>query len=62
MKIECHNCHKYLGNIKEGSQLRKGMVFLCRSCGGMAMYNDGAKQGFDLMDMIMKAGGKHDRQ
>jgi len=57
MRIECHNCHKYLGNIKEGSQLRKGMVMLCREC-GIVMTHEG-NRGAGIFDMLKNiTGGK----
>ena len=35
MKIYCHKCKKYLGEIRDAT-IRKGIVYLCRDC-----YADG---------------------
>ena len=54
MRIRCHKCHKYLGEIKEGSKLRKGMIMLCSQCGTVLTHEaDG-----DFMDMLRNITGK----
>ena len=32
MKIYCKCCGKFIGIIEAGSQLKKGIVFLCKTC------------------------------
>jgi len=57
MTIRCHKCHKYLGEIKEGSKLRKGMITLCSECGTILMH-EAKGCGMDFMEMLMNASGK----
>ena len=60
MRIECKQCHKYLGEIREGSQLRKGMVMLCGECNLLLQHRAGDKRGAasDFGDLIMNHIGR----
>ena len=51
MRIECHKCHKYLGEIKEGSQLRKGLVILCGEC-HLLLQHKAVDVGGGIMEML----------
>ena len=32
MKIYCKNCNILVGDLLEGSKIRKGLVYLCEDC------------------------------
>ena len=61
MKIYCNRCNKYLGNIKTGSSLRKGIVYLCTECNQAARIAESVMKdkiktdqgaGFDIFDFF----------
>jgi len=61
VRIECHKCHKYLGEIVSGSKLRKGIVIFCSECGIILRHEAGDKHGAacGFADMLRNiTGGK----
>jgi transposase-like protein len=47
MKIYCHICNRYMGEIRDGT-IRKGTKYVCGECAGQ-------RQEFDFVEELKKA-------